>query len=183
MSKLSMDELNRLSISDFKKSIKSNFCLILDDIRSMSNVGSIFRTADCFLTAKIYLCGITAQPPHREIEKTALGATESVEWEYKSDVMELITTLKNEGWEIVPLEQVENSISLDKFKPDSTKKYAFIFGNEVFGVKQEIINFSDYVIEIPQFGTKHSLNVSVSMGMLVWDYYSKIKGKVRDSPL
>lgn len=183
MSKLSMDELNRLSISDYKKAIKSNFCLILDDIRSMSNVGSIFRTADCFLTSKIYLCGITAQPPHREIEKTALGATESVDWEYKSDVIELLTSLKNEGWQIVSLEQVENSIFLDEFKPDLTKKYAFILGNEVFGVKQEIINFSDCVIEIPQFGTKHSLNVSVSTGILVWDYYSKIKGKVRDNPL
>ena len=178
-----MDELNRLTVNQFKNEVKNNFCLILDDIRSMSNVGSIFRTADCFLTSKVYLCGITAQPPHREIEKTALGATESVEWEYINDIIDLITSLKNKGWQIVSLEQVENSIFLDEFKPDITEKYAFVLGNEVFGVKQEIIDRSDYVIEIPQFGTKHSLNVSVSTGMLIWDYYSKIKGKVRESPL
>jgi 23S rRNA (guanosine2251-2'-O)-methyltransferase len=183
MNKLSMNELNRLSVEDFKKSDKSNFCLILDDIRSMSNVGSIFRTADCFLASKIYLCGITAQPPHREIEKTAIGATESVDWEYVSDVLSLVDKLKSDNWQIVPLEQVENSVSLDKFEPESDRKYAFVLGNEVFGVKQEIIDRSNTVVEIPQFGTKHSFNVSVSTGILLWDFYSKIKGNDLESPV
>ena len=177
MSKLSMEELNRLTVDQYKGSGKSNFCLILDDIRSMANVGSIFRTSDCFLASKIYLCGITAQPPHREIEKTALGSTESVDWEYRNDVLELILTLKNEGWKIIPLEQVQNSVYLDEFIPLSNEKYAFVLGNEVFGVKQEIIDMADITVEIPQFGTKHSFNVSVSTGILLWDYYSKIKGK------
>jgi tRNA G18 (ribose-2'-O)-methylase SpoU len=177
-----MEDLNRLSVEEYKEANKSNFCLILDDIRSMSNVGSIFRTADCFLASKIYLCGITAQPPHREIEKTAIGATESVDWEYRSDVVELVVFLKREGWEIVPLEQVENSVFLDDFSPETDKKYAFILGNEVFGVKQKIIDMSDVVIEIPQFGTKHSFNVSVSTGILLWEYYSKTKGKDLDKP-
>jgi tRNA G18 (ribose-2'-O)-methylase SpoU len=181
--KLVAEQLGRKSLLDFKKSEKSNFCLILDDIRSMSNVGSIFRTADCFLASKIYLCGITAQPPHREIEKTAIGATESVEWEYVNEVLPLVEELKKDNWQIVPLEQVENSISLDKFEPESSKKYAFVLGNEVFGVKQEIINKSDSVIEIPQFGTKHSFNVSVSTGILLWDFYSKIKGKDLERPI
>ncbi|WP_255035848.1 RNA methyltransferase [Lacihabitans soyangensis] len=183
MSKLSMDELNRLSVGDFKKSEKSNFCLILDDIRSMANVGSIFRTADCFLASKIYLCGITAQPPHREIEKTALGATDSVLWEHVVDAVELIRQLKSEGWKILPLEQVRDSVSLDKFYPENGQKYAFVLGNEVFGVKQEIIDLANMVVEIPQFGTKHSFNVSVSTGILLWDFYSKINGNERVKPM
>jgi 23S rRNA (guanosine2251-2'-O)-methyltransferase len=177
MSKLSMEELDRLSIEAYKESAKNNFCLILDDIRSMANVGSIFRTADCFRASKIFLCGITAQPPHREIEKTALGATESVDWSYSDDVLALVGSLKNEGWKIVPLEQAQDSIFLDAFIPLSCEKYAFVLGNEVFGVKQEIIDIADNTVEIPQFGTKHSFNVAVSTGILLWDYYSKIKGK------
>ncbi len=183
MSKLSMEELQRLSLEEFKMAGKSNFCLILDDIRSMSNVGSIFRTADCFLASKIYLCGITAQPPHREIEKTAIGATESVDWEYIEDVLALVQKLKSEDWQIVPLEQVANSVSLDKFQPDNTKKYAFVLGNEVFGVKQALIDLADTVVEIPQFGTKHSFNVSVSTGILLWEFYSKTKGNDLDKPM
>ena len=173
MIKLVAEQLGRKSLLDFKKSEKSNFCLILDDIRSMSNVGSIFRTADCFLSSKIYLCGITAQPPHREIEKTAIGATESVEWEYVNEVLPLVEELKKDNWQIVHLEQVENSISLDKFEPESSKKYAFVLGNEVFGVKQEIINKSDSVIEIPQFGTKHSFNVSTRYQYRSYNLFSK----------
>lgn len=172
-----MEELNRLSVDEYKEADKSNFCLILDDIRSMANVGSIFRTADCFLASKIYLCGITAQPPHREIEKTALGATESVDWEYRNDVLELIISLKKDDWIIIPLEQVENSVFLGDFSPEPDEKYAFVLGNEVFGVKQQIIDIADTVVEIPQFGTKHSFNVSVSTGILLWEYYSKTKGK------
>lgn len=175
MKKLVMEELNRLSVADYKEAEKSDFCLILDDIRSMANVGSIFRTADCFLASRIYLCGITAQPPHREIEKTALGATGSVDWVYKENVLELIEDLKTDNWQIVSLEQVENSIYLDDFSPEQFKKYAFVLGNEVFGVKQEIVETSDIVLEIPQFGTKHSFNVSVSTGILLWDFYSKTK--------
>jgi 23S rRNA (guanosine2251-2'-O)-methyltransferase len=178
-----MDELNRLTVEDFRNSEKSNFCLILDDIRSMSNVGSIFRTADCFLASKIYLCGITARPPHREIEKTALGATESVEWEYAEDSEKLVEHLKSEGWRIQPLEQVQRSISLDKFQPEVGQKYAFVLGNEVFGVKQAIIDLADAVIEIPQFGTKHSFNVSVSTGILLWEFYSKTKGNDLVKPM
>lgn len=177
-----MDELNRLTVEDFKNTEKRNFCIVLDDIRSMSNVGSIFRTSDCFLVSKIFLCGITSTPPHREIEKTAIGATESVDWEYRSDVISLLNELKNGGWKIVSLEQVEGSISLTDFNPSLSGKYVFVLGNEVFGVKQDIIEMSDYVIEIPQFGTKHSFNVSVSNGILLWDFYSKTIGKVLDKP-
>jgi 23S rRNA (guanosine2251-2'-O)-methyltransferase len=178
MKKLSMEELNRLSVDNFKISEKRNFCIVLDDIRSMSNVGSIFRTSDCFLASKIFLCGITSTPPHREIEKTALGATESVDWEYHSNIVELLNSLKNEGWKLVSLEQVEGSISLLDFSPNLSDKYAFVLGNEVFGVKQEIIEMSDFVLEIPQFGTKHSFNVSVSNGIVLWDFYSKTIGGI-----
>ena len=175
MKKLVMEELNRLTVEEYKMAEKNDFCLILDDIRSMANVGSIFRTADCFRASTIYLCGITARPPHREIEKTALGATESVDWVYQEDVLELISDLKSKDWQIVGLEQVENSIRLDDFLPQKGKKYAFVLGNEVFGVKQEVIEQSNLVVEIPQFGTKHSFNVSVSTGILLWDFYVKSK--------
>lgn len=177
-----MEELNRLTIEEFKVSDKSNFCLILDDIRSMANVGSIFRTADCFLASKIYLCGITSKPPHREIEKTAIGSTDSVDWEYVESVIDLINLLKTEGWNIVALEQTKNSVSLNKFMPLKSQKYAFVLGNEVFGVKQDIIDISNAVVEIPQFGTKHSFNVSVSTGILLWEFYSKIRGNDLDNP-
>lgn len=173
MKKLSMEELDRLSVEEFKATEKSNLYLILDDIRSMSNVGSVFRTADGFRTAKIYLCGITATPPHREIEKTALGATDSVAWEYRESAQELVEELKGKNIKILALEQADHSIYLQDFKPEKDASYALILGNEVFGVNEELIAAADAVIEIPQFGTKHSFNVSVSAGMFQWDYFVK----------
>jgi 23S rRNA (guanosine2251-2'-O)-methyltransferase len=174
MKKLSMEELNRLKVDEFKEAPKNNFCFVLDDIRSMSNVGSIFRTSDAFLAHKIFLCGITATPPHREIEKTALGSTQTVAWEYAPEVLPLVHQLKEQGWQVVVIEQVENSVKLQNFAPQKNQKYAFVLGNEVFGVKAEIVNMAQHVVEIPQFGTKHSLNVSVTGGIVIWDYISKI---------
>jgi 23S rRNA (guanosine2251-2'-O)-methyltransferase len=173
MRKLEMSELNRLSIEEFKETEKQSFCLILDDIRSMNNVGSVFRTADAFAVEKIYLCGITATPPHRDIEKTALGATKSVAWSYVEDVIELVKNLQNDGWIVLAVEQVENSLKLNEFKPETNKKYAFVFGNEVFGVNENIVKNADYCLEIPQFGTKHSLNIAVTAGIICWDFVSK----------
>ncbi len=173
MKKLQMEDLNRLSVEDFKTSEKNKFCLVLDDIRSMNNVGSVFRTADAFLVEKLYLCGITACPPHREIEKTALGSTESVAWEYVENVLDLVKNLKNNGYIVLAVEQVENSLKLNDFKPESDKKYAFVFGNEVFGVNQNVVENADNCLEIPQFGTKHSLNISVTAGIVCWDFVSK----------
>jgi len=173
MKKLQMEELNRLSVEDFKITEKNKFCLVLDDIRSMNNVGSVFRTADAFLVEKIYLCGITATPPHREIEKTALGSTESVAWEYVENVLDLLKILQENGYVVMAVEQVENSLKLNDFKPDSDKKYAFVFGNEVFGVNQDVVEHADFCLEIPQFGTKHSLNISVTAGIVCWDFVSK----------
>lgn len=170
-----MDELNRLSVEDFKETNKNNFCIILDDIRSMNNVGSAFRTADAFLVEKIYLCGITAAPPHREIEKTALGSTESVAWEYRENVIELVKELQANGYIVLAVEQVENSLKLNNFKPENDQKYAFVFGNEVFGVNQEVVEIANNCLEIPQFGTKHSLNISVTVGIICWDFVSKTK--------
>ena len=141
----------------------------------MNNVGGVFRTSDAFRVSQVWLCGITGQPPHREIQKTALGATESVDWAYQEDIMVLIDQLKNEGWTIASIEQADKSTSLDQFEPEHGKKYAFVFGNEVFGVKDEVVAQSDLVLEIPQFGTKHSLNISVSCGVVVWDFYQKVK--------
>ncbi|AFK04190.1 tRNA/rRNA methyltransferase (SpoU) [Emticicia oligotrophica DSM 17448] len=169
-----MDELNRLSVEDFKETPKNNICLILDDIRSMNNVGSAFRTGDAFLVEKIYLCGITGTPPHREIEKTALGSTESVDWEYCDNVVELVKKLQSEDYMVMAVEQVENSTMLNEFKPNADQKYAFVFGNEVFGVNQEVVELANNCIEIPQFGTKHSLNISVTVGIICWDFVSKV---------
>lgn len=171
--KLSMDDLNRLSVDEFREVPKHSFVFILDDIRSLNNVGSVFRTADAFRATKMYLCGLTGTPPHRDITKTALGADESVEWEHITDVLTLISQLKVEGYVVVAIEQAENSTKLHEFVPDSDQKYAFILGNEVFGVNEEAIAASDVCLEIPQFGTKHSLNVSVSAGIIAWDYVSK----------
>ena len=151
-----------------------NVCVVLDDIRSMHNVGSTFRTGDAFLIEKVWLCGITGKPPHREIHKTALGATESVEWEHVLEISTLINQLKSQGYTIISIEQADQSTSLLEFKPDPTTKYALIFGNEVFGVKDEIVEKSDLVLEIPQHGTKHSLNISVSVGVVLWDFKSKL---------
>lgn len=175
MKKLSMDELNRLSVEDFKEVEKNPMVLILDNVRSLNNVGAAFRTSDAFLVKKIFLCGITGKPPHREIQKTALGATDSVDWEHHESTLEVIKRLKKEGYEICALEQASHSTPLNKFTPKPGKPYAFIFGNEVFGVEEDVILAADQVLEIPQFGTKHSLNISVSIGITLWDMVSKTK--------
>ncbi len=174
MKKIANPDLGRLTVEEFKKTEKSKIIIILDDIRSLNNVGSVFRTSDAFKIKKIYLCGITATPPHREIQKTALGATETVEWEYRENVIDLIKELKKNEVDVFAIEQVENSISLEKFQPNKTKNTAIVFGNEVMGVSQEAINICDGYIEIPQFGTKHSLNISVSCGVVVWDLFCKL---------
>lgn len=175
MRKLENSELDRKSVSDFKLADKTPISIILDDIRSLHNIGSVFRTSDAFLIEKIYLCGITAIPPNKEIHKTALGATETVAWEYHKDVLEVITKLKNDGTFVYAIEQVENAVFLDNFQPDATKIYALVFGNEVYGVSLEAIKICDGCIEIPQLGTKHSLNISVSAGIVVWDLFQKLK--------
>ncbi len=170
MKKLSMDELNRLNADEFKHAKKAPIVVVLDNIRSMHNVGSIFRTSDAFAIEKLYLCGITAQPPHRDIEKAALGATESVAWEHHQNTNDLCQKLKQEGFTLLSIEQVEGSLSLENYVPDATKKYAIVMGNEVEGVSQEVINSSDACIEIPQFGTKHSFNVSVTTAIVLWHF-------------
>lgn len=174
MRKLENIELKRKSIEDFKKSEKTPLILVLDDIRSLHNIGSVFRTADAFLIEKIYLCGITATPPNKEIHKTALGATETVIWEHNESVIEVINHLKKEKITTLAIEQVESATFLQDFQIVKGKKYALIFGNEVFGVAQEAIALCDGCIEIPQLGTKHSLNISVSAGIVVWDLFQKI---------
>ncbi len=171
--KLSLSELNRLSVDDFKDAPKFLYCLILDDIRSLNNVGSVFRTADAFRAQKLYLCGITGQPPHRDITKTALGATESVDWEYAADVVILVEQLKAEGWVVAAIEQAEGSTSLTDFIPEPNKSYAFVLGNEVTGVRDEVVQMANVVLEIPQFGTKHSLNIAVTAGIVCWDFLQK----------
>lgn len=173
MRKLANSELERKSVEDFKKAEKTPLIIILDDIRSLHNVGSVFRTADAFLVEKIYLCGITATPPHKEIHKTALGATETVAWEYSKDVTEVIKKLKAENVKVWAIEQVENSLYLQDFNPGNGEKHAVVFGNEVKGVSQEAVKLCDGAIEIPQLGTKHSLNISVSAGIVVWDIFQK----------
>ena len=173
MRKLENSELDRKSVDDFKEAQKTPIIIILDDIRSLHNIGSVFRTADSFLIEKIYLCGISATPPNKEIHKTALGATETVNWEYSENVLDVINTLKQNNISVFAIEQVENAIFLNNFKVEKNKKYALIFGNEVFGVNQEAIKLCDGSIEIPQLGTKHSLNVSVSAGIVVWDLFCK----------
>ena len=177
MRKLLNSELDRKSIDDFKKSEKIPVVLVLDNVRSMNNIGSIFRTADAFLVESVYLCGITATPPHRDIQKTALGATDSVHWKYFQETRIAVTELRKDGYKIYSIEQVERSISLFDFIPLTNEKIAFVFGHEVKGVEQEIINISDQAIEIPQFGTKHSFNISVSAGIILWDYFNKISIK------
>lgn len=175
MRKLANNELERKSIEDFKQAEKTPLIIILDDIRSLHNIGSVFRTSDAFLIEKIYLCGITATPPNKEIHKTALGATETVAWEYCKNVLDVIQKLKDEGTIVYAIEQVENAIFLDDFCPEKNKNYALVFGNEVYGVNQNAIQLCDSCIEIPQLGTKHSLNISVSAGIVVWDFYQKLK--------
>ncbi|MFT3793460.1 RNA methyltransferase [Flavobacterium sp.] len=177
MRKLDNSELDRKSVEDFKSAEKTPLILVLDDIRSLHNIGSVFRTADAFLIEKIYLCGITATPPNKEIHKTALGATETVAWEHAKDVLEVIADLQKENVSVFAVEQVENSIFLQDFKPETGKKYALVFGNEVFGVNQNAVAASDGCIEIPQLGSKHSLNISVSAGIVVWDLFQKMGAK------
>ncbi len=175
MRKIKNEELNRLSPEAFKKAGKLPVVLVLDDVRSAMNVGSAFRTSDAFCIEKIYLCGITAQPPHREINKTALGAQDSVGWEHKESVIDCIKDLKNEGYTVVAVEQADESTSLLDFEISDDAKFAFVFGNEVYGVNDSIVEQADTVLEIPQYGTKHSLNISVSIGVVLWDVVAKLK--------
>jgi len=177
MRKLKNSELDRLSVEDFKGAKKTSLIIVLDNIRSLNNIGSVFRTSDAFLIQKIYLCGITAKPPHKDIHKTALGSTESVDWEYVENTLGLIERLKAEKIKIVSIEQAENATMLNDFTPKQQTTYAIVFGNEVKGVAQYVVNASDVVIEIPQYGTKHSLNISVSAGVVIWDLFSKLKMK------
>ncbi len=174
MRKLKLDELNRASVSEFKSQDKLPVAIVLDSVRSMHNVGSVFRTGDGFAVEQICLCGITGQPPHREIEKTALGATQSVNWSFYQDPQEAVQELRAKGYIIIAIEQAAGSIMLNEFEPEPGKKYALIFGNEVNGVSEEVMSVIDHCIEIPQFGTKHSFNIVVSAGIVLWDFYSKL---------
>lgn len=177
MRKLKLEELNRPSVAEFKEQQKLPVVVVLDNVRSMHNIGSIFRTSDAFAVEQICLCGISAQPPHREIEKTALGATQSVNWNYYSDVDQAVTQLKNDGYKVIAIEQAENSTMLNEFTPLSGEKYALVFGNEVNGVSDEVMDKADGCIEIPQFGTKHSFNIVVSAGIVLWDFFAKLNLK------
>jgi len=170
-----MTDLNRVGIAEFKEQDKLPVVVVLDNVRSMNNVGSAFRTGDGFAIEKMILCGITAQPPHREIEKTAIGATQSVEWVHYDETLTAIRDLRNDGYQIIAIEQAVESIMLNTFKPDQTKKYALIFGNEVNGVSDEVMAEIDKCIEIPQFGTKHSFNIVISAGIVLWDFYAKLR--------
>jgi tRNA G18 (ribose-2'-O)-methylase SpoU len=173
MRKLLNSELERKSVEQFRKSEKSPFIIVLDNVRSQNNVGSIFRTADAFLSEAIYLCGITATPPHREINKTALGATESVTWKYYSKTSEAINELRDSGYRIIGIEQAEGSVELQNMKINKGERYALVFGHEVNGVDQEILNLCDHCVEIPQFGTKHSFNIAISVGIVLWELNKK----------
>nr|WP_321229652.1 RNA methyltransferase [uncultured Psychroserpens sp.] len=175
MRKLKNSELDRLNVDEFKQATKTPIIIILDNIRSLNNIGSVFRTSDAFLVEKIYLCGITATPPHNDIRKTALGSTETVDWEYAENTIEVVNKLKSKNVKVISIEQAERATMLDTFQPEANQKYALVFGNEVKGVAQDVVDASDLVIEIPQFGTKHSLNISVSCGVVVWDLFSKIQ--------
>ena len=173
--KLKSEELGRKTPEEFKNLPKTPVCIVLDNVRSLHNVGSVFRSCDAFVAEKIYLCGYTGTPPHKEINKTALGATESVEWEQETDIFLLISRLKTAGYQICAVEQTKNPLALDRINPDPKKKYALIFGNEVEGVQQSVIEQCDFVLEIDQGGTKHSLNIAVSAGIVLWEFYKKMK--------
>lgn len=175
MRKLKITELNRISTDEFKKVEKMPLIVVLDHVRSLYNVGSVFRSSDAFCVESIYLCGITATPPQVEIHKTALGAEDSVDWKYYDDTKSAVRDLKECGVEVLAVEQVEGSTMLQSFQPQKGKRYAIILGNEVKGVQQEVVDLCDGCIEIPQFGTKHSLNVSVTAGILIWEFARKLK--------
>jgi len=175
MRKWKITELNRLTPKAFKDTKKIPLIIVLDHVRSLHNVGSVFRTSDAFLVEAIYLCGITAQPPHAEIHKTALGAEDTVEWEYFKDTLQAVDKLKKNGYTVCAIEQAEGSVMLDNLLLDKDKKYAVILGNEVKGVQQTVVDNCDLCIEIPQYGTKHSLNVSVTAGIVIWDFFKLLK--------
>lgn len=175
MRKLKITELNRISVEEFKEAEKLPLVVVLDNIRSLHNIGSVFRTSDAFRIECIYLCGITAVPPHPEMHKTALGAEFTVDWKYVDNAVEAVDNLKSEGYIVYSVEQAEGSVMLNEFVPDKTKKYAVVMGNEVKGVQQEVIDHSHGCIEIPQYGTKHSLNVSVTAGIVIWDLFKKLR--------
>ena len=175
MRKLKITELNRMTVDEFKQAEKLPLVVVLDEVRSLHNIGSVFRTSDAFLVNRIYLCGITATPPHPEMHKTALGAEDTVEWRYKKHTLESIEELHNEGYTVFAIEQVEGSTMLDNLSLDADKKYAIVMGNEVKGVQQEVVNACDGCIEIPQYGTKHSLNVSVTTGIVLWEFAKRMK--------
>ena len=174
MRKLKNSELGRLNVEEFKKADKIPLIVVLDNIRSLNNIGSVFRTSDAFLIEKIYLCGITATPPHKDIHKTALGSTETVAWEYVENTLTLVKKLQAQNVKVIAIEQAEHAIMLNNFKPETNTTYALVFGNEVKGVSQNVVSASDVVLEIPQFGTKHSLNISVSVGVVMWDLFLKL---------
>jgi len=175
MRKLKNSELNRKTIDEFKSAEKIKIAVVLDNVRSAHNTGSVFRTADAFLIETIFLCGITTCPPNNEMHKTALGATETVNWQYVAETTDIIKRLQADDYRIISIEQTENSILLTDFKINTCEKYALIFGNEVKGVSQEVVDLSDNCIEIPQEGTKHSLNISVCAGIVLWDFYKTFK--------
>ncbi|MDL2247382.1 RNA methyltransferase [Bacteroides sp. OttesenSCG-928-J23] len=174
MRKLKITELHRITPDEFKTSTKLPLVVVLDDVRSLHNIGSVFRTSDAFRIECVYLCGITATPPHPEMHKTALGAEYTVDWKYVENTVEAVNNLKSSGYIVYSIEQAEGSVLLNKLTLDASKKYAVVFGNEVKGVKQEVIDNSDGCIEIPQYGTKHSLNVSVTAGIVIWDLFKKL---------
>lgn len=176
--KLANEELGRLTPGEFREAPKLPVTLVLDNVRSLNNIGSVFRTADAFRVERICLCGITGTPPHKDIRKTALGATESVEWTYYEHTSEVVQELRNGSWQVFAIEQVDNSIPLDEFDPSGIEKIALVFGNEVKGVGEEVIRTADGCIEIPQFGTKHSFNIVISAGIVLWDLYQKMKVKL-----
>lgn len=179
MRKLKNSELDRLSVDEFKSTEKTPIIIVLDNIRSLNNIGSVFRTSDAFLVEKIYLCGITATPPHKDIHKTALGSTDTVAWEYVENTLDVIQKLKADQVIVASIEQAEQSVMLNDFTPQPDTTYALVFGNEVKGVAQNVVSASDLILEIPQFGTKHSLNISVSCGLVVWDVFCKMKHKLK----
>lgn len=176
MRKLTVEELNRMDIEEFHQSEKLPLIIVLDNIRSLHNVGSVFRTADAFRLQGVWLCGITACPPAAEIHKTALGAEDSVSWEYFEDTLDAVERLQREGYEVLAVEQVEGSLKLNTFRIDSAKRYALILGNEVKGVRQDVVDAADAALEIPQYGTKHSMNVSVTAGIVMWEFERQMRG-------